>query len=136
MLTGTYRFVQRLRLFSKPLMVLQVEEEIVEAAVPYPCETKFFRDATAEDLINQGCMMYPVADQRVSEDKIQPDKKYFNKASEVPCHVIRSHCTHYKCQLDSNGEVVIEYCSHENNPSDYEGNVLIMNCPILKETHL
>jgi hypothetical protein len=49
------------------------------------------------------------------------------------CPVIVAECEHYAYQYDRNGDVVIVFCSHPDNPNKYEGNCLYSLCPIAKE---
>lgn len=44
------------------------------------------------------------------------------------------NCDYYYYQKDRTwGEVVIEYCSHPDNPQGQEGNCNLLNCPVRKE---
>lgn len=48
------------------------------------------------------------------------------------CPVIEAHCKYYNYQYDSNGELVISFCSHPDNPNEYEGNCQHSLCPLTK----
>jgi hypothetical protein len=46
------------------------------------------------------------------------------------CPVLKTSCSFYSYQCDRNGEVVVCFCSHPDNPKDVEGNCLASLCPI------
>ena len=49
------------------------------------------------------------------------------------CSVIHAFCIYYSYQRDRNNEVAIEYCNHNDNPHDFEGNCTRELCPLIKE---
>lgn len=61
-----------------------------------------------------------------------PSERRFTSDMEQ-CPVTESLCGHYSCQLDSNGEVAIEHCSHPENSKDEEGNCTSLLCPLCTE---
>lgn len=48
------------------------------------------------------------------------------------CPVIKAHCNYFSYQCDSNGEIAISHCGHDDNQSDYEGNCTDVLCPVIK----
>ena len=49
--------------------------------------------------------------------------QYFSKFNTL-------NCKYYSTQKDRNGDVVLVYCTHPENPDNYEGNCQQKFCPI------
>lgn len=45
-------------------------------------------------------------------------------------NVLKAGCRHYLWQTNGEGETVIDFCNHEKNPSNNEGNCTHALCPL------